>query len=216
MSNVPALELKDLQVQYTVRGIDRDVLRGISLSIAPGEAYGLVGESGCGKSTAAFAAMRYLPRNGKISGGQILFEGRDMTSMSNDEVSELRKSAISMVYQNPIAALNPTVRIGKQVAEVFELSGESESDAMKHAYEALARVQIADVDSVMRRYPHQLSGGMAQRVVIARKNVGEEENNRCNNEHCHYRQPQAVEYVFLHAKPKSYTGLGICDQFLHC
>ena len=87
MSNVPALELKDLQVQYTVRGIDRDVLRGISLSIAPGEAYGLVGESGCGKSTAAFAAMRYLPRNGKISGGQILFEGRDMTSMSNDEVS---------------------------------------------------------------------------------------------------------------------------------
>ena len=97
MSNVPALELKDLQVQYTVRGIDRDVLRGISLSIAPGEAYGLVGESGCGKSTAAFAAMRYLPRNGKISGGQILFEGRDMTSMSNDEVSELRKSAISMV-----------------------------------------------------------------------------------------------------------------------
>ena len=167
MSNVPALELKDLQVQYTVRGIDRDVLRGISLSIAPGEAYGLVGESGCGKSTAAFAAMRYLPRNGKISGGQILFEGRDMTSMSNDEVSELRKSAISMVYQNPIAALNPTVRIGKQVAEVFELSGESDSDAMKHAYEALARVQIADVDSVMRRYPHQLSGGMAQRVVIA-------------------------------------------------
>jgi peptide/nickel transport system ATP-binding protein len=109
MSNVPALELKDLQVQYTVRGIDRDVLRGISLSIAPGEAYGLVGESGCGKSTAAFAAMRYLPRNGKISGGQILFEGRDMTSMSNDEVSQLRKSAISMVYQNPIAALNPTV-----------------------------------------------------------------------------------------------------------
>jgi len=160
MNNVPALELKDLQVQYTVRGIDRDVLRGISLSIAPGEAYGLVGESGCGKSTAAFAAMRYLPRNGKISGGQILFEGRDMTSMSNDEVSELRKSAISMVYQNPIAALNPTVRIGKQVAEVFELSGESDSDAMKHAHEALARVQIADVESVMRRYPHQLSGGM--------------------------------------------------------
>ena len=75
MSNVPALELKDLQVQYTVRGIDRDVLRGISLSIAPGEAYGLVGESGCGKSTAAFAAMRYLPRNGKISGGQIFGSG---------------------------------------------------------------------------------------------------------------------------------------------
>jgi peptide/nickel transport system ATP-binding protein len=167
MSTTPSLELRNLQVQYTVRGIKKDVLRGVSFSIAPGEAYGLVGESGCGKSTAAFAAMRYLPRNGKISGGQILFEGNDMTAMSADEVSNLRKSAISMVYQNPIAALNPTVRIGDQVAEVFELLGESESDAMKHAAEALARVQIADVDSVMRRYPHQLSGGMAQRVVIA-------------------------------------------------
>ena len=167
MSTTPSLELRNLQVQYTVRGIKKDVLRGVSFSIAPGEAYGLVGESGCGKSTAAFAAMRYLPRNGKISGGQILFEGNDLTAMSADEVSNLRKSAISMVYQNPIAALNPTVRIGDQVAEVFVLLGESESDAMKHAAEALARVQIADVDSVMRRYPHQLSGGMAQRVVIA-------------------------------------------------
>ena len=167
MSTAPSLELRDLQVQYTVRGIKKDVLRGISFSIAPGEAYGLVGESGCGKSTAAFAAMRYLPRNGSISGGQILFEGNDMTAMSADAVSNLRKSAISMVYQNPIAALNPTVRIGNQVAEVFELLGESESDALKHATEALTRVQIADVDSVMRRYPHQLSGGMAQRVVIA-------------------------------------------------
>ena len=167
MSTTPSLELRNLQVQYTVRGIEKDVLRGVSFSIAPGEAYGLVGESGCGKSTAAFAAMRYLPRNGKISGGQILFEGNDMTAMSADAVSNLRKSAISMVYQNPIAALNPTVRIGNQVAEVFELLGKSESDAMKHAAEALTRVQIADVDSVMRRYPHQLSGGMAQRVVIA-------------------------------------------------
>ena len=167
MSTTPSLELRNLQVQYTVRGIEKDVLRGVSFSIAPGEAYGLVGESGCGKSTAAFAAMRYLPRNGKISGGQILFEGNDMTAMSADAVSNLRKSAISMVYQNPIAALNPTVRIGNQVAEVFELLGKSESDAMKHAAEALTRVQIADVDSVMRRYPHQLSGCMAQRVVIA-------------------------------------------------
>ncbi len=73
MSDTPILELRDLRVDYTVRGIDRQVLRGVSLSIAPGEAYGLVGESGCGKSTAAFAAMRYLPRNGKIAGGQILF-----------------------------------------------------------------------------------------------------------------------------------------------
>ena len=94
MSTTPSLELRNLQVQYTVRGIEKDVLPGVSFSIAPGEAYGLVGESGCGKSTAAFAAMRYLPRNGKISGGQILFEGNDMTAMSADAVSNLRKSAI--------------------------------------------------------------------------------------------------------------------------
>ena len=167
MSDTPILELQDLRVDYTVRGIDRQVLRGISLSIAPGEAYGLVGESGCGKSTAAFAAMRYLPRNGKIAGGKILFDGRDMTTMSNDEVSELRRSSISMVYQNPIAAMNPTIRIGHQLAEVFRMGGASKEESFAKAEAALVRVQIADAPRVMRRYPHQLSGGMAQRVVIA-------------------------------------------------
>ena len=137
MSDTPILELRDLRVDYTVRGIDREVLRGISLSIAPGEAYGLVGESGCGKSTAAFAAMRYLPRNGKIAGGQILFDGRDMTSMSNDEVSELRKTSISMVYQNPISALNPTIRIGHQLAEVFRMGGASKEESHSKAEAAL-------------------------------------------------------------------------------
>lgn len=167
MSDAPILELRDLQVDYTVRGIDRQVLRGISLTIAPGEAYGLVGESGCGKSTAAFAAMRYLPRNGKIAGGQILFDGQDMTSMSANSVSELRKSAVSMVYQNPIAALNPTIRVGHQLAEVFRMGGASKEEAFAKAETALERVQIADAPRVMRRYAHQLSGGMAQRVVIA-------------------------------------------------
>jgi peptide/nickel transport system ATP-binding protein len=119
----PTLELRDLRVTYTVRGIDRQVLRGVSLSIAPGESYGLVGESGCGKSTAAYAAMRYLPRNGKIAEGSILFEGQDMTLMSDPEVASLRKSAISMIYQNPLSALNPTIRIGHQLAEVFRLNG---------------------------------------------------------------------------------------------
>ena len=165
--STPTLELRNLEVAYTVRGIDREVLRSISLSIEPGEAYGLVGESGCGKSTAAYAAMRYLPRNGKITGGSILFEGRDMVTMSDGEVGELRNSVISMVYQNPVAALNPTIRVGDQVAEVFELAGKSKSEAGKLALEALVRVKIADPEKVMRRYAHQLSGGMAQRVVIA-------------------------------------------------
>jgi len=127
----------------------------------------LVGESGCGKSTAAFAAMRYLPRNGKITNGSILFEGKDIVDINDDEVAKLRRSAISMVYQNPATALNPTIRIGKQIAEVFELNGVSSSDAMMMAEQALTRVQIADPARVLRRYAHQLSGGMAQRVVIA-------------------------------------------------
>ena len=165
--STPTLELRNLEVSYTVRGIDREVLRNISLSIQPGEAYGLVGESGCGKSTAAYAAMRYLPRNGKITGGSILFEGRDMVTMSDGEVGELRNSVISMVYQNPVAALNPTIRVGDQVAEVFELAGKSKAEAGMLALQALVRVKIADPEKVMRRYAHQLSGGMAQRVVIA-------------------------------------------------
>ena len=167
MTTTPTLELRNLEVAYTVRGIDRQVLRGVSFSIATGEAYGLVGESGCGKSTAAFAAMRYLPRNGKITNGSILFEGKDIVDINDDEVAKLRRSAISMVYQNPATALNPTIRIGKQIAEVFELNGVSSSDAMMMAEQALTRVQIADPARVLRRYAHQLSGGMAQRVVIA-------------------------------------------------
>ena len=167
MSSTPTLEFRDLEVAYTVRGIDREVLRKVSFSIAPGEAYGLVGESGCGKSTGAFAAMRYLPRNGKITGGSILFEGQDIVGMSPQDINTLRRSAISMVYQNPATALNPTIRIGDQVAEVFALQGLSKSDAYAQVEQALIKVQIADPTKVMRRYAHQLSGGMAQRVVIA-------------------------------------------------
>lgn len=166
-STTPTLELVNLDVVYTVRGIDRQVLRDVSFAIAPGESYGLVGESGCGKTTAAFAAMRYLPRNGRITSGAIRFEGRDMAEMSHGEVCKLRNSAISMIYQNPISALNPTIRVGKQIAEVFELAGVNKENALAQAEQALVRVQIADAGKVMRRYPHQLSGGMAQRVVIA-------------------------------------------------
>ena len=164
---VPTLAFEDVEVAYTVRGIDRPVLRSVSFEVMAGEAYGLVGESGCGKSTAAYAAMRYLPRNGKITSGKISFEGRDLVTMSVEEVRKLRSSAISMVYQSPIAALNPSLRVGTQVAEVFTIEGASKDEAMARTEEALIRVQIADVGKVMRRYPHELSGGMAQRVVIA-------------------------------------------------
>jgi peptide/nickel transport system ATP-binding protein len=162
-----ALELEDLEVEYRVRGNWRRVLRGISLHIAEGESYGLVGESGCGKSTAAFAALRYLPRNGRVSKGSVRVAGEDLLAMSDDDVRRLRVSRVSMVYQNPTSALNPTIHIGDQVAEVFTLQGVSDDEATDRAREMLEKVQISDPAGVMRRYPHQLSGGMNQRVVIA-------------------------------------------------
>jgi peptide/nickel transport system ATP-binding protein len=162
-----ALAIEDLEVVYTVRGVDRAVLRGVSFSIAPGEAYGLVGESGCGKSTTAYAALRYLPANGKIVGGRVLVAGDDVTGMTNAELQRYRATEASMVYQDPAQAMNPSLKIGRQLIESFTLLGQSSEDAAKSALEALRRVRIADPTRVMDRYPFQLSGGMQQRVVIA-------------------------------------------------
>ena len=162
-----ALSIQNLEVAYKVRGIDRAVLRGVSLDIAPGEAYGLVGESGCGKSTTAYAALRYLPSNGKITGGRVLVAGNDVTGMSTNELQRFRATEASMVYQDPGQAMNPSVRIGRQLIESYTLLGQSKSEAAVSAVDALRRVRIADPSSVMDRYPFQLSGGMQQRVVIA-------------------------------------------------
>jgi peptide/nickel transport system ATP-binding protein len=166
-SLAPALEIRDLDVVYRVRGRDRQVLRDVSLTIGRGESYGLVGESGCGKSTAALAIVRYLPRNGRVRGGSIAIDGRDVVGLSQSELRRLRANEVGMVYQNPGTALNPSIRIGKQVAEVFTVRGDDAREAARRARAALVKVQIADPDSVLQRYPHQLSGGMQQRVVIA-------------------------------------------------
>jgi peptide/nickel transport system ATP-binding protein len=163
----PALEVEDLDVVYKVRGVDRQVLRGVSFTVAGGEAYGLVGESGCGKSTAALAIVRYLARNGRVRGGSIRVAGSDVLTLSNEQLRQVRADQLSMVYQNPADALNPSIRIGAQVAEVFTVRGVARGEAFKRARDALVRVQIADPDQVLTRYPHQLSGGMQQRVVIA-------------------------------------------------
>jgi peptide/nickel transport system ATP-binding protein len=162
-----ALELRELDVVYKVRGVDRQVLRSVSFSIPRGGSYGLVGESGCGKSTAALAIIRYLPRNGRVSSGSILIAGRDVVDLDTTDLRRLRADDVGMVYQNPGAALNPSIRVGAQVAEVFTIRGVDKKEAYERAYEALRTVQIADPRSVMERYPHQLSGGMQQRVVIA-------------------------------------------------
>jgi len=162
-----ALDLRELDVAYTVRGRDRQVLRGVSLAVGRGESYGLVGESGCGKSTAALAIVRYLARNGRVSGGSISVAGQDVLALRGGGLRTYRAQTVSMVYQNPGAALNPSIRVGAQVAEAFTVLGASQGDAREQAQNALTRVQIADPRSVMSRYPHQLSGGMQQRVVIA-------------------------------------------------
>lgn len=163
----PALQVDDLELAYLVRGIPRPVLRGVSFRIAPGESYGLVGESGCGKSTTAYAAVRYLPRNARITKGRILVAGDDITAMRGDQLRRFRMRHASMVYQDPGGALNPSMKIGPQVIEAFTVLGQSPSTARDNALAALRRVQIADPGHVMDRYPHQLSGGMQQRVVIA-------------------------------------------------
>jgi peptide/nickel transport system ATP-binding protein len=161
------LTVENLEVDFIVRGVPRRVLRGVSFQIEPGESYGLVGESGCGKSTTAYAALRYLADNGRISGGRALIAGKDVTHMSEGDLRRLRTSEVSMVYQDPGQALNPTLPIGRQVVEAFTVLGQAKAQAQASALEALRRVQISDPRGVLERYPHQLSGGMQQRVVIA-------------------------------------------------
>jgi peptide/nickel transport system ATP-binding protein len=163
----PALVVSGLDVLYRVRGRDRRVLRGVSFDIERGESYGLVGESGCGKSTAALAIVRYLPRNGTVSAGSISVAGQDALALRGRGLREYHARTVSMVYQNPGAALNPSIRVGAQVAEAFTVLGVPGREADERARDALERVQIADPDAVMSRYPHQLSGGMQQRALIA-------------------------------------------------
>jgi peptide/nickel transport system ATP-binding protein len=163
----PTLAVEHLDVSYRVRGQDRLALRDVSFQIERGESYGLVGESGSGKSTAALALTRYLPRNGRVSAGAISINGMDPLTMGAAALRGLRARTVSMVYQEPGRALNPSIKVGRQVAEVYEIAGAGRRDALERAEAMLARVQIADPARVMERYPHQLSGGMAQRAVIA-------------------------------------------------
>ena len=162
-----ALAVEGVDITYRVRGRDLVTVREVSFRIGRGESYGLVGESGSGKSTMALAVVRYLARNGRVSQGRIAVDGRDVLAMSDSELRKLRQSEVSMVYQEPGRALNPTIKVGRQVAEVFELAGIERAEARDRAQQALEKVRISDPAGVMNRYPHQLSGGMLQRVVIA-------------------------------------------------
>jgi peptide/nickel transport system ATP-binding protein len=166
-SQADALTVEDLEISYRVRGRQVPVVRDVSFRVARGESYGLVGESGNGKSTIALAIVRYLARNGRVTGGQIEIDGQNVLALNGHDLRELRAHTVSMVYQEPGRALNPTIRVGRQVAEVYEIAGLDRGEAIDRAQEMLEKVRISDPAGVMRRYPHQLSGGMLQRVVIA-------------------------------------------------
>ena len=162
-----ALALANVAITYKVRRRDQTVVRDVSFHVARGESFGLVGESGCGKSTIALAIVRYLARNGRVSDGRIEIDGRDVLALGRNELRQLRASQVSMVYQEPGRALNPSILVGRQVAEVYEIAGIDRKPALARAEEMLAKVRISDPAGVIKRYPHQLSGGMLQRVVIA-------------------------------------------------
>ena len=169
-----ALRIDNLRVTFTSRDRVLPVVKGVSLEIAPGATYGLVGESGCGKTTLALASMRYLPRNGRIDGGSVTIGGEDVFSLSEDRLRALRGTKLAMVYQDPSSALNPSIRVGEQIAEVFRFhQGLSFAEARLRARESLERVAMPDAEATLDRYPFQLSGGQQQRVVIAMALAGD-------------------------------------------
>ena len=164
----PLLDIDRLGVSFFTRAGQIPAVMDFWCQVMPGQAMGLVGESGCGKSTVALAIMRDLPGVGRITNGAIRFEGRDMASLTEAELRGIRGSKIAMVYQEPMASLNPTMLIGRQLMEVPLIHDRVSSDeAHRRAVDMVKAVRLPDPDRVMRAYPHQLSGGQQQRVVIA-------------------------------------------------
>lgn len=160
------VSIKDLYVSYySYRGIVQ-ALRGVFLDMNHGETIALVGETGCGKSTLGLAIVRLISPPGRIDRGQIFLEGEDLLKKSKEELREIRGDKIGMIFQDPTASLNPVVRIGDQVAEGI-MNNETKAESMEKAVEWLSMVGMPDALKVSKQYPHELSGGMKQRVMIA-------------------------------------------------
>ena len=162
------LKVEGLQVQFqTKKGVNTSV-DGVSFSIGKGEILGIVGESGCGKSVTSLSILQLLGTNAKISQGSIKLSGRELLGLSEEEMCKIRGNEIAMIFQDPMTALNPTLTIGEQLIEPLVIhQGYSKADARKEAVELLKKVGIAAPEKRMKEYPHQLSGGMRQRVMIA-------------------------------------------------
>ncbi|RRD46712.1 ABC transporter ATP-binding protein [Tessaracoccus sp. OH4464_COT-324] len=168
MTTTNLLRLDDLQVTITLRRGQVVPLQGVSLEIAPGETVGIVGESGCGKTMSALAIMGLLPRSGAVSGGGILFGGKDLTKLPPAEARRIRGLEIGMIFQDPLTSLNPTMRIGDQVSEPLRVHRKMRKrEAREKAIDILRKVGMPRPEKIVDDYPHQLSGGMRQRVMIA-------------------------------------------------
>jgi ABC-type dipeptide/oligopeptide/nickel transport system ATPase component len=166
---MPLLDVQGLSVTFaSARAAAVAAVDDVSFSIEPGETLGLVGESGSGKSVTAFAILRLLQHPGKVTAGRVIFDGRDLLTLPESEMRHVRGQRISLIFQEPMTALNPVMRVGDQIAEaliVHNLAGRAE--ARRRAIALLEAVRIPDAAQRARDYPHQLSGGMRQRVMIA-------------------------------------------------
>jgi oligopeptide/dipeptide ABC transporter ATP-binding protein len=164
----PLLAVEDLHVRFWTRRGTVHAVNGISFDIAPGETLGIVGESGCGKSVTSLAILGLLARNGRVESGRAVFEGADLIRQSDRALRQIRGREIAMIFQDPMTSLNPVLTIGRQIREVLETHfGMDRKATLRRATELLDRVGIPSADSRVRDYPHQFSGGMRQRAMIA-------------------------------------------------
>ena len=164
----PVLEIENLAVTYKVRGGEIDAVQNVTFPIYQGETCGIVGESGCGKSTVAWSLVNFLGANGNIKKGSMKFQGKELIGCTSAEMRQLRGNQISMVFQDPMQSLNPSMCLGDQMKEVLTVhTGLSDAKASKRCIDMLERVYMPDAVNLMKRYPHQISGGQQQRVVIA-------------------------------------------------
>ena len=166
--SAPILDVRDLRVELPLSRGTVHAVDGASIQVEAGEAFGLVGESGCGKSMTLRAIMGLLPRPGHIVGGEVLFEGEDLVTASPRRLRDVRGGSIAMIFQEPMTALNPVMRVGDQIAEAPQVHlGLSRTAARERALDLMRRVGIPDPVRRARAYPHELSGGLRQRIMIA-------------------------------------------------